>query len=148
MEKWWYATETSIELYRCKLHSELDNTSPKFSWYGKNTSIHELKTFGCDIYPITSSPKKLDDRTQKGSFMGYTNTTYTIKWWYPHTKKLKYFSSAKFDEHNNKFGKVWSLRSELMTGTNISTLTTLKLMSHINPLPNMIYLKSPLIYHQ
>ena len=40
--------------------------------------------------------------------MGYNNNIYTIKWWDPHTKKLKYFSYAKFDEHNNKFGKLWS----------------------------------------
>ena len=50
----------------------------------------------------------------------------TMKWWDPHTKKLKYCSSEKFDEHNNKFGKGWSPGSELMLCTNIYTLTTLK----------------------
>ena len=80
--------------------------------------------------------------------MGYTDITDTTKWWDPHTKKLKYFSSAKFDEYNNKFGKGWSRGSELMTGTNISSLKTLKLISHITPLSNMVYLKSPWIYHQ
>ena len=58
--------------------------------------------------------------------MGYTNIRVTMKWWYPHTKKLKYCSSGKIDEHSNKFGKGWSPGSELMLGTNISTLTTLK----------------------
>ena len=80
--------------------------------------------------------------------MGYTKITDTIKWWDPHTKKLKYFLSAEFDEHNNKFGKGWSPGSELMTGTNISSLKKLKLISHITPLSNMVYLKSLLIYHQ
>ena len=37
--------------------------------------------------------------------MGYTNRRATMKLWDPHTKKLKYYSHAKFDEHNNKFGK-------------------------------------------
>ena len=55
--------EASAEVHRCKLHCVLDNTSPHFSWYGQNPSIHKLRTFGCDIYPITSSPKKLYDRT-------------------------------------------------------------------------------------
>ena len=63
--------------------------------------------------------------TQEGSFMGYTNSRATMKWWYPHTKILKCCSYAKFDEHNNKYGKGWSPGSELMLGTNISTLTTL-----------------------
>ena len=47
-----------------KLYRELDNTSPNFEWYVKNTSIHELRNFGCDIYPIKLSPKKLDDITK------------------------------------------------------------------------------------
>ena len=49
--------------------------------------------------------------------MGYTKIIATMKWWDPHTKKIKYFIYAKFDEHNNKFGKVWSPGSELMTVT-------------------------------
>ena len=59
--------------------------------------------------------------------MGYTNRRATMKVWDPHTKKLKYCSSAKFDEHNNVFDKGWSPGSELMTDTRISTLPTLKI---------------------
>ena len=62
--KWCCSTKTSAEVNRCRIHSSVDNISLHFSWYGKNPSIHEPRTFGCDIYPITSSPKKLDDRTQ------------------------------------------------------------------------------------
>ena len=58
--------------------------------------------------------------------MGYTNSRATMKLWDPHTKKLKYCSSTKFGEHNNKFGKGWSPGSKLMLGTNISTLKKLK----------------------
>ena len=56
--------------------------------------------------------------------MGYTNSIATTKWWDPHNKKIKYDSSVKFDEHNNKFGKGWSPGSEIMLGTNISTIPT------------------------
>ena len=58
--------------------------------------------------------------------MGYTNSRAKMKWWEPHTMKLKYCSSEMFDEHNNKFGKGWSSGSEPMLGTNTSSLTTLK----------------------
>ena len=58
--------------------------------------------------------------------MGYTNIRATMKWWYPHTNKLKYYSHAKFDEHNNKFGKWWLPGYELIPGTNIHILLTLK----------------------
>ena len=71
--KWYRVAETLAEVHRCRIHSALDNISPHFVWYGKNPSIHELKTFRCDIYPITSSPKKLYYRTKAESFMGYTN---------------------------------------------------------------------------
>ena len=59
--------------------------------------------------------------------MGQTNSRATMKWWYQHTKKLKYCSSGNFDEHNNIFGKGWSPGSKLMLGTNISALPTLKI---------------------
>ena len=47
--------------------------------------------------------------------------------WDPYKKRLKYCSSTKFDEHKNKFGKGWSPGSELMLGTNISILLTLRI---------------------
>ena len=50
-----------------------------------------------------------------------------MKWWDPNTKKLKYCSSAIFYEHNNTFGKGWLPGSELMTGTNFSSLPKLKI---------------------
>ena len=76
--KWCCEEETLPELYTCKLHSALYNISPYFAPYGKNPSIHELITFGCDIYPITSSPEHIYDITQELSFMGYTNIRDTI----------------------------------------------------------------------
>ena len=91
------AAETSAEVYMCRLYSALDNTSNHFSWYGNKSIIHKLRTLGCGIYPITSSPKKLYDSTQEVSFMGYKNSISTMKWWYSHTKKLEYYSSENFN---------------------------------------------------
>ena len=39
--------------------------------------------------------------------MGYTNRREKMKWRDKNTKKLKYYSSVKFDEHNNKFSTGW-----------------------------------------
>ena len=66
--------------------------------------------------------------------MGFTNSRATIKWWNPHTKKLKYFPSEKFDKNNNKFGKGWSPGYELMTGTPVSTFPTLKINISYHPI--------------
>ena len=54
--------------------------------------------------------------------MGYTNSRPTIKWWDPHTNKIKYCASVNFDEQKNKFGKMWPPSSKQMTGINVSTL--------------------------
>ena len=37
--KWYYAADTSAEVHRCRIHSDLDNVSPQFPWYGQKTSI-------------------------------------------------------------------------------------------------------------
>ena len=47
--KWCYFAETSVELYRYKLYSVLDNTSPHFAQYGKITIVYELIIVLCDI---------------------------------------------------------------------------------------------------
>ena len=65
--------------------------------------------------------------------MAYKSSGATIKCWEPHTKILKYCSSAKFGEHNNRFGKGWSPGSELMLGTNISTPPKLKFYLSYHP---------------
>ena len=59
--------------------------------------------------------------------MVYTNSRATIKLWYPHTKKLKYWLSAKFDEHNNNFGKGWSPGSNILKGKYTSAIPTIKI---------------------
>ena len=116
----------SAEVYRSKIHSAFDNNSPHFAWYYIMPIINELRKFGCEIYPITSSSKKLYDRTKQGSLMGYTNSRATVKLWDQNTKKIRYCSYAKFYEQNNKFVKRWSHDSELMNVTNVFTLTKLK----------------------
>ena len=80
--------------------------------------------------------------------MGYTNRRDTFNWWYPNNKKLKYCSSEKFDENNNKFGKGWSPGYGIMLGTNNSTLPTLKLTHNIITSSKMIYSKPISIYYK
>ena len=80
--------------------------------------------------------------------MRYTKIRAATKWWEPHTKKPKDFSSITFDEHNNTYSKVWQPGSKLMLGKNTSTLPTLKITYKIIPSSNIIYLKSILISRQ
>ena len=121
-------------MHRRQLQSALYNNSPHFAWYDKKTSIQEIGNFVCDIHPVSSSTKKLYDRTQEEALMGYTNNRATIKWWDPHTKKIKCCSSVMFDEHNNKFGKGWPPGSEPTIGKHKSTLQILKIDFSYHPI--------------
>ena len=62
--KWCCAAETPAEVYKRKIHRTLDNTPPHFACYGRRPNIYELWTFGCSVYPITPSPKRLYEQTQ------------------------------------------------------------------------------------
>ena len=59
--------------------------------------------------------------------MGYTNSIATIKWWDPHTNKLKYYISVIIYKHNNNFGKVWSPGSNILKIIDTSSLLTIKM---------------------
>ena len=72
------AEETPDEVYRFKIHSKWDNTSPHFAWYGKSPSTNELIKFGCDIYSIKKLAKKWYEYTQEGSFRCYTSSIETM----------------------------------------------------------------------
>ena len=80
--------------------------------------------------------------------MVYTNSKATLKWWDPHTKRLKYCPSINFDVHNSNLNKGWSPGSEIMLGTNNFTLTTLKIdLSDHSFIKNDIF-KAIIIIHQ
>ena len=62
--KWCCKAETLAYFHICIIHSYIDNISPHFAWYKEKPSTHELKTFGFDIYLITSSTKHFYYRKQ------------------------------------------------------------------------------------
>ena len=65
--------------------------------------------------------------------MVYTSRRATMKWWDPHTNKIKYCASTEFYKHNNKYGKVWSPGSNQLKVKGTSALLTIKLISFTTP---------------
>ena len=100
-DKWCYALEASVDVYNGLRHSKTKE-QPHFQWYNSRTSIHDYRVWGCEIYPRSHNPKKLDDRVEKGYFMGYTTTRSIIKWWDPISNNVYFCTSAKFVEHDYK----------------------------------------------
>jgi len=98
---WCFAIEHQTYIYNSLLHTAT-NEQPDYLWLNKCRSINDLKVWGCEIYPITPSPTKLESRVQHGYYMGTTNTTSIFKWWDPsQPTKIKYFQGAKFKELNS-----------------------------------------------
>ena len=64
-----------------------------------------------------------------------------MKWWDAHINKLRYCSSEKFDEHNNKFGKGWPPGSNMLNVKNTPDLQTIKLIFLANLSLKKRYLK-------
>ena len=64
--KLFFTAKTSAEVYRCRIHIAMGNSSPHFSCYGKQTSINEPREFVYDMFPITPKPNKLYNITKEG----------------------------------------------------------------------------------
>ena len=68
----------------------LDNITPNEAWFGKKPSVHHLRTFGCLAYSHIPSTlrSKLDDKSEKCIFIGYSERTKAYKLYNPKTKKI------------------------------------------------------------
>ena len=133
-------SSTSYQSNELETHARLCTILLGVSWVLLDITIPSARTFHI-IYSVCLS------YTYYFMYLSYTYSvdvwfpTATIKWWNLHNKKLKYCSSAKFDEHIIKFRKGCLSSSEIMTGTNVSILLTLKMISQITPSSKVVYLK-------
>ena len=99
---WCYAMEHQTKVYNAVLN-EATQDHPEFLWTGKRTDANELRVWGCEIFPMSNKPAKLDSRVQHGYYMGTTATSSIFKWWDPDNPgTIKYCHSAKFNELSTK----------------------------------------------
>ena len=58
---------------------------PYFLWHGIRPSCKHIKIWGVRVYIINgrATRKKLDDRSDRGYFMGYATTAVVILYWKP-----------------------------------------------------------------
>jgi hypothetical protein len=74
---------------------------PQEAWSGTNLNVAHLRTFGCIAYAHIPSElrKKLDDRSEKCIFTGYSETTKSYRLYNPISKKLILSRDVKFLEN-------------------------------------------------
>lgn len=86
-------------LNRCPTKS-VKYMTPQEAWSGHKPSVGHLKIFGCLAYAQIpeSKRKKLDDRSQKCIFVGYSEESKAYKLYNPLTHKLVVSRDVIFDE--------------------------------------------------
>jgi hypothetical protein len=74
---------------------------PQEDWSGTNLNVAHLRTFGCIAYAHVPSElrKKLDDRSEKCIFTGYSETSKAYRIYNPITKKLILSRDVQFLEN-------------------------------------------------
>jgi hypothetical protein len=74
---------------------------PPIAWSGTKVYVAHLRTFRCIAYTHTPSElrKKLDDRSEKCIFTGYSETSKSYRLYNPISKKLILNKDVKFMEN-------------------------------------------------
>jgi hypothetical protein len=78
-------------------HSSLNMKTPEERWSGKPPDYNNLKIFGCPAYAHVSNGK-LDPRSVKCIFLGYSPGVKGYRLWNPHTSKIIVSRNMIFDE--------------------------------------------------
>lgn len=98
---WTEAMKTAIYLINRTETSVLENgKTPAEIWYKEKPNLNKIKVFGCKAYvliPREERQSKLDARSRKMIFMGYTDNGYRV--WDPEKKKIVTAKHIMFDEN-------------------------------------------------
>lgn len=111
-EMWGFAVLTAAYQIN-RSPSSIINTTPYEMWTGKRPNLKNLQIFGSTVYTKNLQYlKKLDDRGQKGIFVGYALNGYRVM--NPNTRKIYVSRDIKFTnmfKKSDKFEEV-SITSE------------------------------------
>ena len=100
---WSLAGEDCNKTYR-NLYHDAAKYAPGFIWYETRAHISEFHVWGCYLEAklpndIIKKRGKLDERIERGYYMGTFCTNSIIKYWDPtEPEKVKYCTSAKFND--------------------------------------------------
>jgi hypothetical protein len=98
---WAEAVACSVYLLNRSPTTSLKMNVPQEAWSGTKLNVAHLRTFGCIAYAHIPSElrKKLDDKSEKCIFTGYSETSKAYRLYNPITKKLILSRDVKFLEN-------------------------------------------------
>ncbi|KAL0352759.1 UNVERIFIED_CONTAM: putative mitochondrial protein [Sesamum angustifolium] len=97
---WAEAVYTAVYLLnRCPTKA-VQNMTPIEAWSGKKPSAKHLRVFGsiCYVHIPTEKRHKLEEKTEKGIFLGYSTQSKGYRIYNLKTKKLIISRDVEFDE--------------------------------------------------
>jgi hypothetical protein len=98
---WAEAIACSLYLLNRSPTTKLNMKVPQEAWSGTNLNVSHLRTFGCITYTHKPSElrKKLNDKSEKCIFTGYSETSKACRLYNPITKKLILNRDVRFLEN-------------------------------------------------
>ena len=99
-EYWGEAVACAVYLLnRCPI-SATEAMTPQEAWSGQRPRISHLRIFGCVAYAQVPEArrKKMDDRGEKGIFIGYSEESKAYKLYHPQTGKVTVSRDVIFKE--------------------------------------------------
>lgn len=113
LELWGEATSCAVYALN-RVTSSKSLVTPYQSWYGKKPNISHLRIFGSTafIHVPKAERRKLDSKSLKCYFVGYSLTQKAYRFWDPVGRKIKISRDVIFDETCNTF-PVFSSNPEL-----------------------------------
>ncbi|UYV73992.1 hypothetical protein LAZ67_11001747 [Cordylochernes scorpioides] len=130
LELWAEAVNTAVYLLNRCITKVLENSTPYEIWYKRKPSILHLKTFGCNAYVHIpkDNRKKLDKKSIRTFFVGYTETNKNYRMWDPIARKIIISRDVIFTEANtseniqdNQQEQVTIYSEESVDNTNTSS---------------------------
>ncbi|KAD5803372.1 hypothetical protein E3N88_14732 [Mikania micrantha] len=106
---WAEGVATAVYLLNRAPTKAVPNKTPLEGWEGLKPTVHHLKVFGCIAYSLIHphNRQKLDHRSEKCLFVGYSQESCGYRLYNPSSKKFTVQKHVIFDEEG-----VWKWNSE------------------------------------
>jgi len=88
---------------RCPSNS-IGGQTPFEKWTGNIPNVSHFQEFGCKVYTLDKNPnkKKLDSRSKRGIFVGYSDQSKAYRVWLPDERKIDITRDVRFIKTSNK----------------------------------------------
>jgi hypothetical protein len=102
---WAEAVHTAVYLLNRTINTQLGNNTPYERFFKQKPLVSHYRVFGALAYVFVNKQQrtKLDPKSFKGYFVGYSNTSKAYRFWNPSTDKIVESADYCLDEYNGKY---------------------------------------------